>query len=1053
MKKNLFSMLVLCLIGLQSVLAQSREVSGVITALDDGLSIPGVSVVIKGTTIGTTTDFDGKYTISIPEDGQTLVFSFVGMKTTELAINSTTINLVMESESIGMNEVVVTAMGIKKSAKSVTYAVSSISGSDAAAEAEPDVIKALKGKIAGVDVKMGSSVGGGASRITIRGASSFKGDNQPLFVVDGVPYQNSSQGGDLSSGMVRMSGISTLDPNDIKTMNVLKGAAAAALYGSRAANGVVLITTKSGSSKGSEKLNVSFSSTAALETIASLPDYQNTYGNGYEMNASASSQGSWGAKYSDVNSVANYPAEWQSAYPKLYGGERPYTPQPDNVKDMFRTGTLFQNSVGISGGSDNINASLTLSDLRQKSYIPHSYFNKTNISLGVNLKVSDRLKVGAKLSYSTIDRNSPLVGNDGSFRRALFMGRSWDTGMPYEGPNGESLYYVDGEDNPMWSWKHNKNKQKYDRIVMALNTSYNVFDWLDITYDVSMNNTYNERNYITAIHSNERNDKLGSFTAKRDTREEIESLLMFRVRKSLSSDLNLRVNFGHNANIVKTNYVGVAGSPYISPGIFQLDNTTTQTASSTDEERRLWALLAEVGLEYRNYLFFTFTARNDFSSTLPKQNNSFVYPSVSTSFDFSEAFDLTSDVFSSGLLRASWAKVGNDAGVYDANNVYKTNYANNGSIGSVPSSGFPFGGQNMQTPYFINVDPNLEPEFTEEYEFGTKLSFLDSKFNADITYYSKSSTNQILTKVIPTTSGSMWYRTNGGEIKNKGVEIVVDGELLNTNGFKWDASCTFSKNVSEVIIDKKMNTRNLYGGGIASFLTNGRPYGVFEGYGAARDKDGNILINPKTGLMIKSAETFEIGDPNPDFQMGLMSNLSYKGFSLGMTLEYTHGGDLYSSTVQRLIGRGVTKDTEDRERTRIIKGVLGNNDLKTPLLDKSGNTIPNNIQISTNALYFEKGGLGLQMYDEFNVYDATTFRVSEVSLGYTFPKSVVSKLNISAASLGLTGYNLFWFSPGFPEHTNYDPATGSFGSGNTQGIEYGSAPSMRRFSLSLNVKF
>ena len=1053
MKKSLFSMLILFVIGLQSILAQSREVSGVVTSADDGLSIPGVSVIIKGTTIGTTTDFDGNFSLKVPADGKVLVFSFVGMTMQEVAITSSTINAVMETESIGMDEVVVTAMGIRKSAKSVTYAVSNVSGDQAAQKSEPDVLRALQGKIPGVSIDGASSVAGSPTRIVIRGASSFKGNNQPLFIVDGIPYSNDQVTGSLQSGSVSQSPLSTLDPNNIQSMNVLKGAAASALYGSRAANGVVIILTKTGNSQGTKKgLNININSSYSVEEVASLPDYQNTYGSGAEFEA-ANYYGTWGARFDAVDKLT-YTDAWAKAYPGVYSAEMDYKAYPDNVKDLFRTGSVVDNSISISGGDQDANIALSLSDMHQKSYIPHSDYTRQSISLGGNTRLDNGLKLGGTFSYTTSERNSPLLGDAGSFQRILYSGRGWDTSLPFEGPNGENLYYKPN-DNPEWSWKNNTNKEVLDRMVAGFNAAYDVNSWLSVSYNLGVNTLFKSTKKIMEIGSIRTPE--GSIYNKNYKNQEIESLLMLRIKKKINSDLNFRANVGHNANIQKYSSLRGSGEPIIIKGIYQLDNVTDKSAYSYESKKHMSALLGEFTLEYRNYLFLTVTGRNDWSSSLPDQNNSFFYPSISSSFVFTDGLSLDNDVLTSGLIRASWAKVGNDVDAHALDTPYKTNYANNNYVGSVRYTGFPFNGQNMHTLSNTTVDPDLSPEFTEEYEIGTNLEFFGGRAILDVTGYYRSTTDQIASINLPAESGFTSYLTNFGEMVNKGLEIGLDVTPIKNGNFSWNVFASFSRNVSEVkeLTDglTEMNIRNLYSGGIHSYMMVGQSYGVFRGYGPARDNEGNILIDPKSGLMIKSNEQSILGDPNPDFKLGVTNTFKYKHLSLSFVLDYKKGGDLYSTTISSLLGRGVTKDTEDRERTHVIPGVLGNADTAEAILDASGNTIPNNIQITTNEAYFGKGGIGSQAYDELKVYDATVFRLREVALSYELPQKYCAKLGLTALRLGLTGRNLFYFAPGVPKHSNFDPEVNTFGSTNNQGMEFGAAPSVRRFGVNVNLTF
>jgi len=1061
MKKTLFSMLFLCLIGLQSVFAQSREVSGVVTSADDGLSIPGVSVIVKGTTIGTSTDFDGKYTISVPADGTVLVFSFVGMKPSELPITANIINVVMESESIGMDEVVVTAMGIKRSKKSLTYAVSNVAGDEAAQKSEPDMLKSIQGKVAGVQISGSTGTPGSATRITIRGNSSFLGDNQPLFVVDGIPYSNDqfNTSDQLSSGGSYSSGIATLDPNNIKSMEVLKGAAAAALYGSRAANGVVLVTTKSGGGTKSKKgLEITVGSSVAIEKISNLADYQNKYGAGAGFQY-ADYNGSWGAPFSSIDEI-----DMWGNYAKAFGDKLPskvaYVPQPNNVEDLFDTGIMFDNSISVSAGDQDASLTVTASDLRQKGYVPESSYDKTSLSVGGQAKLANNFKVGGNFSYTSSEQkgmllgagNSKSAGNASSMVNTLWMARDWDSSLPYEDPQGGSVFFKN-VDNPLWSWKHNGFTSNVDRVVATVNASYDITDWMtaSLVYGV---NTYNDRRQqITDIGSKAYEGE-GSVTDDHIWNQEKESNFTLTVRKPLGNSVNVRATAGFNVNQRESERTTVRGLKMSVPGIFRMENTNDQTVVRDPySKRRLYGAYLDATFEYKNYLFLNVAGRNDWSSTLPKENRSFFYPSASLSFAFTDAFKIQSNVLSNARFRLAWAKVGNDADPYSLSNVFWVNP-------SSQENGYPFNEQSGITAGDTYADPNLSPEFTEEKEIGAVFEFFKGRINLDVAYYDKRTTDQIANVSIPDASGYSSYLTNFGELSNKGIEVGLDITPVELeNGFRWNVYTSFTKNKSKVEsltagVDRLV-IRGLFTGGITPVLEVGHAYGALLGTTVARDSEGNALIDPATGIMMKNTKQSIVGDPNPDFQLGVTNTISYKGFTLRTLVDYTHGGDIYSVSIQSMLGRGVTRDTEDREKSFIIPGVYGDANTLEPILDKSGNTIANTSQISMNDAFFASSGssFGINGADEFSIYDASVVRLREVALSYEFPKNLMAKTPFGSASISFTGRNLWFFAPNIPKYTNFDPEINSFGASNAQGLEFNSLPSTKRYGLSLKFTF
>ncbi|MDC1105337.1 SusC/RagA family TonB-linked outer membrane protein [Prolixibacteraceae bacterium] len=1053
---NRVLLLMLCLfIGISTSWAQSRILTGEVFSAEDGSPIPGASVVVEGTTVGTVTDFEGKFQLKVPDSAKNISITYVGMKTELIEIGKKVkFKVRLKEDAIVTDDVIVTAMGIKKSAKSITYAVSEVGGDQVAMKAETDAIKGLQGKVAGVKISGSQSTAGSPTRIVIRGASSFKGNNQPLIVVDGVPFSNDQNSGGIRTKAMDMGVLASIDPNNIKSQTILKGAAASALYGSRAANGVIIITTKSGASRTGQKFTTTVSSSYSVEQVASLPDYQNTYGNGGEFKA-ANYWGSWGARYSDVDKLV-YTDVWQKAYPEKYTAEMPYEPQPDNIKNMLRTGSLWDNSVNISGGGEKTSMSLTVSDMRQDSYIPDNFFNRTTISLGVNSQVAKRFKVSTNLQYAFIEKRSPIEGNLGAFRNLLYAGRSWNTSLPFEGLNKENLYFKE-TDHPLWSFKYNYGAEEQHRIVASVKPQWDITDYLSLSYQFSVNQLIRSTKKVVDVSSNVLKDKLGKMNMFDRFNRELEGAAMLNFRRNITDKINLRLTLGQAFNTRTYRVLQAYGNPFIIQGIYELSNIKDTEGYSSSSERRLFSVFGEASLGFNNYLTLSATSRRDWSSTLPKDNNSYLYPSLSASFVFSDALNLKSSFFNSGLVRASWAKVGNDADEYEIARKYRVNYSNNGSIGAVRYTSFPFKGTSMMVPNYDTADLDLKPEFTTEFEIGTNLELFNSRLVLDMAYYDKSSTDQIMRVSIPEESGYYFSLTNVGEMRNQGIELSLDLTPIRTKDFSWNIFTVYSRNKNEVVklVDglSETNIRNIYSNGIHSYIMEGHPYGIFKGYGAARDDNGNILIHPQTGMMIESKEETILGDPNPDYLLGITNTLRYKRLSMRAVINATCGGEMYTTVVPQLLGRGVTKDTEDRERNHVIPGVLGDPNTAKPLLDMNGNTIPNRIQITSNEYYFEDGGMGNGSYDEFKVYDATVYRLSELSLSYDIPDAWVDKIGFSSATLGVLANNLFYYAPGFPKHTNFDPEVNSFSSSNNQGMSFNSAPSLRRISFNLKFSF
>jgi TonB-linked SusC/RagA family outer membrane protein len=1052
MKKELLLWLLLCT-GVLNAVAQTRSISGRVTDAKDGSALPGVTVVVKGTTRGVFTAGDGSYKISA-DNGATLVFSFVGYLTKESTVGSSNvIDQTLEADKKQLGEIVVTAVGIKRDEKALGYSLTQVKPDQILQKSEPDMLKGLQGKVAGVDIRTSQGTPGAATRINIRGNTSFFGNNEPLIIVDGIPYNNDqvTTSPQTSGGGAYSSGLSSLDPNDIASMNVLKGAAAAALYGSRASNGAIVITTKSGSAGRSKKgLEVTYSSSLAFERIASLPDYQNDYGAG-SLFEYGNANGSWGPKFGTLDSIPAW-SDYLNAYPELFSatGKTPYKAYPNNVKDLFRTGSVFENSVSANGGDERSSVSITASYLNQDGYVPSSSFNRASLSIGGQTKLNMGLTVSGNFAYSRSNQvGSPFGENqvDGaasSFARNLFLARNWNiAGLPYQDANNRPISPLGSQfDNPLWSFKHNTITTNTDRYVAGIKFGYNVGDWLGLSYQIGTNTNNLFRREVTDIGSRAA-EGLGRIVEDNYQFQEIESNLIATITPKLKNeDFDLKAIVGHNVNQRTSRDRLFLGNEIVSPGVYTLDNTKTVLPNGgLYTQRRLWGIFADIEFGYKNWAFLSVTGRNDWSSTLPSNNRSYFYPSVSGSFVFTQAFNLQSKVLTFGKIRASWAKVGRDADPYSLQNVFRLNSPITGVSGVI------------QSPTANN--PNLKPEFTRDWEVGTTLEFFDRRIGLDFALYNRKSSNQIAPITLPGSSGFTQFYENFGEISNKGIEVDLNVVPVKTKDFTWTIHWVFTKNKSEVVsllpgVDRipLFNVLNT----ISPYLEAGKPFGYLRGTVDYRDDQGNLLINPTTGLLIRNTEQQMIGDPNPDFKTGVNMTFNYKGIFLNALFDLTRGGDMYSVTTSSLLGRGVTKDTKDRETGYVIPGYYGDANTGKPILDSKGDKIPNTTNVSLREMYFGES-FAINSATEWNVYDATVYTFRELAIGYDFPKSMFNRTPIGGLTITLTGRNLWYVAPYFPKYSNFNPEANSFGNTTTQGIELSSAPTTRRYGINLKVSF
>ena len=1055
---------------MQISFAQERVVSGIVSD-NAGLPLPGVSVLIKGTKSGTQTDFDGKYSIKATPS-QTLIFSYIGMKNQEITATSAKINVKLSSSTVELEGVVVTALGIKRKPKNLGYSVSSVKSTDITENSEPDLVRSINGKVAGVNVNVSTGVAGAASQITIRGINTFSGDTQPLIVVDGIIYNNTSvtSSNQSSGGGGYESALSSLDPNDIASVNVLKSSAAAALYGSRAVNGVIVITTKSGSlsTKKANKLSVNVGSGTYFENIANLPDYQNKYGAGSNFKYGPTSNGSWGpafgksgAEYNlnDDGTINTWPTVLAVA-PEL-GPTVPYVAKPNNVKDLFRTGIVVDNTIGFNYSGQDGSFNTTISDLKQNGYIPFNTYDRTSISTGGTFKLSNNLTVGGNMSYSKTNQVGGFFGENqsssaaasSSFARTLYIARNWDLNLPYEDADGASVTPNGNQfDHPLWSWKHDKIITNTTRTVAGVNLSYKINDNVSASYRFGYNNYLLDRIQIRDLNSRA-DGGLGSLLSDRFNNQDIESTFLINLNYKLSDDIGLTAILGNNILQTNTSRTAYNGTQFVVPNIFNMRNVKNVASliDASDRYRNV-GIFGDITFSYKDYLFINATGRNDFSSSLPVNNNSYFYPSISGSFILTDAINLNSKILTFAKLRAAFAKVGKDADTEFLNSSFILTDAFNGQAGAANSIAL--------------ANQQIKPEFTKEFEIGTDLEFFKKRIVLDFTLYNKSTTNLITEVTVPRTTGYEIFNTNVGEMSNKGIEIGLNLVPIQTSSFKWSLFTTFTKNKNKVIkiaddveryrISDEVGSAKPETSEQVGYVVEGQPFGVFYGTKFARDSRGNYLIDPTSGGILADVQPGIIGDPNADFKMSFVNTLTYKNFSLKTQFDWRKGGDIKSTTIESLLGRGVTKDTEDREGLYIIPGFYGNVD-GTPILDGNGNQIPNSTQMTLNDMYFSPGTNGntfaINSVDEATIYDGTVYRLREASLTYDVPSKLLEKTAFGKISLSIVGSNLWYFAPNVPKHTNFDPDVTSFGSSNLQGIEITAAPTSKRFGFKINLTF
>ncbi|MEZ4947644.1 MAG: SusC/RagA family TonB-linked outer membrane protein [Cyclobacteriaceae bacterium] len=1097
-----------------SAWAQERVVSGKITAAEDGTTLPGVNVVLKGTTTGTVTDVDGNFRLGVPSSGGTLVFSFIGLQTQEIAIGDRSIiDIRMGLDVQQLTEVVVTAVGIERERKALGYAVSELAGDKIRQKSEPDIVRSLQGKVAGVNIIGAGGAVGEGTNITIRGNSSLLGNNQPLFVVDGVPFDNSTYTtGSFTSRTTASNRSFDLDPNNIESMTVLKGAAAAALYGSRAANGVIVVTTKSGSGKATKKgLEITLTSGFSAETVANLPDYQQRYVQGNNFKYVDGNFGTWGASFDPnqpewlISNNANliksidpttgkpwvsHPydryttASSSPFFGQKYVGDSVLLSPHNTPKDFFQTGSVFETGLSVSGGNQTGNITAGVSRSRNEGITPFNIGTRTSVNIGGNMKLDNGLYVGGSASYVRNELTSPpsaglFTGGTSITERLLYTPPNVDVkGLPSRDPQGNSAFYRPDNDNPYFLAEFAPQESNVDRYFGNLYFGYDLTDWLNVTLKGGFN-SYSQQNFgVLPISTNAA--PTGQITDDRISNREADYNLIFTATKDISADLNLKAILGGNLNKRTTERQAYQGTGIIVRGLNDLDNTQSVLPFGGGiTERGYEAVFTDLTFGYKDYLFLNLTGRNDWTSTLPVDQRSYFYGGASSSFIFSDAFDISNNWFSYGKLRAGFARVGNDTQAYLTQQV---NFFTNNSLGNnIAAFGFPYTSAapgastyNVQSIGQALGNPQLTPEFTTEWEIGADLRFLNNRVGLELTYYDRSSTDQIVSIPIPRSSGFDSKTVNIGEVTNSGIEAALDITPVQlNNSFRWNIFSVFTRNRNEVVsltegLDEVFVAG--FGNSVQVAHAAGQPYGQLKGQTAERDAAGNLLVDPSTGKLIIGNDLEFIGDPNPDYQIGITNTFSFKGISLNFLIDYRHGGDMYSGTYNQLYGRGLTPGTipdgpNGRRITLVIPGVVGDPTTQQAVLDENGNSIPNGTQLTVNDWFFintfaSSGG------DEFSVFDASTIRLRELSIGYDLPKSLLSRTPFGSASITFTGRNLWYKALNFPSDLNFDPETSSLGagnivgltanpnqSGNSQGVDFGVIPTTKRFGVNLKLTF
>jgi TonB-linked SusC/RagA family outer membrane protein len=1022
-------LLLVCLFGFQNLQAQTSTVKGMITDASSGIPIPGANVVVKGTKTSVSTDFDGKFSINVPNQSAVLVFSYVGSASKEIPVSGqTTINVTLGADTHQLGEVVVTALGIKREKKAVTYSAQNISVGELSEARSLNVANSLSGKVAGLNYSTTSNGVGSSSRITLRGNRSLNGNNQPLYVVDGVPISNGT-GADNQNldtgGTTQPDGISNINPEDIASMTVLKGPSAAALYGTRASNGVIVITTKSGKAG---KTSVTLSSNFMASSAYDLNNFQNQYGQGVGGVYNPTSSASWGGKL-DGSQVS----AWQLVRNPNYSGPATtdYSAQPNNVMDFYKTGYNLANTLSITSGNEKSQGYFSYTNTIAEGIVGGNELNRHNLNVRFTSKLSDKFTLDAKTNYIIQDIDNLIkTGEESIGTSAYLLPRSikFSEYRDYEYTDAagqlQQNYFQDETGapggNPYWSaLRANSRKDKRNRFIGLASLKYEFTSALSLQVRTGLDQTTNK--IVTKSYaSNAFNQNLGNYNEFYETATEFNTDALLSYNKKFG-DFTVGINAG--ANMLKQSSTSLrSGGTLGKRNYFAMSNVPIIGATSAASEKQINSVYGFSQIGFRNYLFLDLTGRNDWSSTLPADNRSFFYPSAGLSAVISDMTTLP-EVISFAKVRASYAKVGNDTDPYQTNSRVTYIGGNNGII----------------FPQSTAANPNLRPEMSNSIEFGADVRFFKSRLGLDFTYFKTNTKDQIFYINTPESSSKSRAIVNGGEIQNNGIELTLTATPIETKNFTWDITANYATYKSEVKSIADGRDELVLGEGrlVRSKVVKGGEYGDLYIKGFQRSPDGQIIVNSAGIPLATNSFDVRAGNFNPDWTAGFKNNFKYKDFSLSFLVDFRIGGEVISYTQAREAGLGISEVTlAGREGGIVVDGVVSNG---------NGTYSPNTTSI-TSEQYWTAIGQRSPIAEPF-IYDATNIRLRELVFGYSLPKRLLAESGFKSIDFSLVGRNLFFF---VNKAKYFDPESGA-GTGNLQGVESFNIPSTREYGV--NVKF
>ena len=1035
---------------MQLSFAQEKVISGTVTD-QSGLPLPGVNILVKGTSSGTQTDFDGNYSISAAT-GQTLVFTYIGQKPVSKTVSAaSTIDVQMQDDAEALDEVVVTALGISRDEKALGYSTQQVGSEDITTVRDKNIVNSLSGKIAGINVTSSSGAVGAESRIVIRGISSISGNAQPLMIVDGVVIDNGSYGNSGSGGGYSTpNGLADLNQDDIASINVLKGGAATSLYGMRGANGVIVVTTKSGKAA-SDKLGIEISSSISLENAYILPNYQNSYGQGtnqqyFDFIDGVTGDGGVDESWGPALDVGLEFVQWNS----VDGQPLPWVSRPDNIKDFYETGITSNNNIAFTKAGEGYSARMSMGLTDTKGILYNTGLKKYNIGGRVDFDLSDKWSAGLNVSYIKSESdNLPSVGygdSNNQIGQIVWSGRNVDFTALKDWRNLPTGYAAGTADptpinwnlaynnNPYWSLDTNTNSFDRNRILGNVNIAYQISDKLSITAQTGIDyfNSLDTQRRAFGTYGTPR----GSYAEQQRTRYEINSQVLANYNTNIGEKFKFTLSLGGNKMVNNYHLLAMTAPELQVPDLYNISNTrdgVNPVLTQTQTDRRINSVFGLSQLSYNDVIFLDITGRNDWASVLPLNDNSFFYPGGNLSVLLSDILSMNQDYVSLFKLRAGWAQVGS-AGPLAPYSLEPSFQYSTDTWGGTPVAFSP------STLW----NPNIKNETTTEFETGFDARLFKNRIRLDVTYYDKETKDVIMNKQISSTSGNTGFWDNAATINNKGIELTLGADVIRSKDFNLGFNLNFAKNkntVNDIDDDPTTNVGMVVLGGLWNadiVAREGEAVGAIYGPGFLRNDDGDIIY--ENGIAQIDPTLKVLGNINPDWTGGLGINMSYKNLSLSTLFDVKKGGDIYSQTNSWGKLAGILEETmEGRE-----SGVVGEGVVYDAATDSY---TPNNVVVSAQTFFSSTYS---QNIVESSVYDASFVKWRELSLSYALPKNFIQNTGVDDISLGLTVRNLAVLYKKVP---HIDPESAFSSNTGQQGLEYAQIPATRSIGFSLNVKF